>query len=55
MRFKQIRMGEFKTFKLSSDLPLYIHADGEIYTSFGSNLHKASFEILPQALKVVKG
>jgi diacylglycerol kinase family enzyme len=55
MRFKQIRMGEFKTFKLSSNLPLYIHADGEIYTSFGSNLHKANFEILPQALRVVRG
>ena len=55
MRFKQIRMGEFKTFTITSDLPLYIHADGEIFTSFGSNLHQASFEILPQALKVVRG
>jgi YegS/Rv2252/BmrU family lipid kinase len=55
MRFKQVRMGEFKTMKISSDLPLYIHADGEIYTSFGSNLRGASFEILPQALRVVKG
>jgi diacylglycerol kinase (ATP) len=55
MRFKQIQMGEFKTFTLSSDLPLYIHADGEVYTSFGSNLHKINFEVLPQALKVVKG
>jgi YegS/Rv2252/BmrU family lipid kinase len=55
MRFKQVRMGEFKTFSLTSDLPLYIHADGEIFTSFGSNLHKANFEILPQALKVVRG
>jgi diacylglycerol kinase family enzyme len=48
-------MGKFKTFSITSDLPLYIHADGEIFTSFGSNLHKADFEILPQALKVVKG
>jgi YegS/Rv2252/BmrU family lipid kinase len=55
MHFKQIRMGEFKTFAITSDLPLYIHVDGEIYTSFGSNLHKVNFEILPQALKVVKG
>jgi len=55
MRFKQVQMGEFKTLKLTSDLPLYIHADGEIYTSFGSNLHKVSFEVLPQALRVVKG
>jgi diacylglycerol kinase (ATP) len=55
MRFKQVRMGEFKKMKLTSDRPLYIHADGEIFTSFGSNLRKVSFEILPQALKVVKG
>ena len=55
MRFKQIRMGEFKKFTLSSDLPLYIHADGEIFTSFGSNLRKASVEIMPKALRVVVG
>ena len=55
MRFKQVRMGEFKKFTLTSDLPLYIHADGEIFTSFGSNLRKVDFEIMPQALKVVRG
>ena len=55
MHFKQVRMGEFKTMKISSDLPLYIHADGEIYTSFGSNLRNANFEIVPGALKVVRG
>lgn len=54
-RFKQIRMGEFKKLTLASDLPLYIHADGEIFTSFGSNLKKINFEVLPQALRVVKG
>ncbi|HNH27201.1 MAG TPA: diacylglycerol kinase family lipid kinase [Anaerolineales bacterium] len=55
MRFKQIQMGEFKKFSLTSDSPLYIHADGEIFTSFGSNLKKVAFEILPHALKVVHG
>jgi diacylglycerol kinase (ATP) len=55
MRFKQVRMGEFKKLTLTSDLPLYIHADGEVFTSFGSNLKKVSFEILPHALKVVHG
>src|SRR5690606_4428801 len=55
MRFKQIRMGLFKRLTLTSDLPLYIHADGEIFTSFGSNLKKVSFEIIPLALKVVHG
>ncbi len=55
MNFKPVRMGEFKTMKISSNLPLYIHADGEIYTSFGSNLRKASFEVIPGAIRVVKG
>ena len=55
MRFKQICMGEFKKCSITSDRPLYIHADGEIFTSFGSNLRKVNFEILPQALKVVRG
>ena len=55
MRFKQIRMGECKKFNLTSDRPLYIHADGEIFTSFGSNLRRVSFEILPKALQVVRG
>ena len=52
---KQIRMGTCKSFSMISDLPLYIHADGEIITSFGSNLHKIGIEVLPNALKVVKG
>ncbi len=54
-RFKQIRMGSFQKMALTSDRPLYIHADGEIFTSFGSNLKKATFEVLPQVLKVVRG
>jgi diacylglycerol kinase (ATP) len=52
---KQIRMGACKKLSMTSDRPLYIHADGEIFTSFGSNLHKVAFEILPDALKVVCG
>jgi YegS/Rv2252/BmrU family lipid kinase len=55
MRFKQVRMGAFKRLTLTSDLPLYIHADGEIFTSFGSNLKKITVETLPKALRVVKG
>ena len=55
MRFKQVRMGEFTRLELTSDRPLYIHADGEIFTSFGSNLRKLSFEVLPRALRVVRG
>lgn len=52
---KHVRMNACKKFSIASDLPLYIHADGEIITSFGSNLHNVNFEVLPGALKVVKG
>ena len=54
-RFDIIKIGTCKKFSLTSELPLYIHADGEIYTSFGSNLRKVDFEILPAALQVITG
>jgi diacylglycerol kinase (ATP) len=54
-RFKQVRMGTCKKFTLSADRPLYIHADGEIFTGPGTDLRKISFEVLPNALKVVRG
>ncbi|MCB9113251.1 MAG: diacylglycerol kinase family lipid kinase [Anaerolineales bacterium] len=55
MRFEQVSMGDYRKFAINSDSPLYIHADGEIFTSFGSNLKKADFEILPQALNIIHG
>jgi len=54
-RFKQVKMGTCKKFSLTADRPLYIHADGEIYSGPGSDLRKVSFEILPNALKIVRG
>lgn len=54
-RFKQVKMGTCKKFTITSDRPLYIHADGEIFTGPGTDLRKVSFEIVPNALKVVRG
>jgi len=54
-RFKQVRMGTCKKFTLTANRPLYIHADGEIFTGPGTDLRKVSFEVLPNALKVVRG
>ena len=54
-RFKEVRMGTCKKFALTADRPLYIHADGEIYSGPGTDLRKVSFEIMPNALKVVRG
>jgi diacylglycerol kinase (ATP) len=52
---RQIRMGVCKKITMTSDRPLYIHSDGEIYTSFGSNLRKLTIKVVPKALKVVMG
>ena len=53
-RFSEVELGQFKKLSLTSEHPLYIHIDGEIYTSFGSNLRGLSIEVVPDALKVVK-
>jgi diacylglycerol kinase (ATP) len=54
-RFKQVRMGTFHKMTLNSDLAMYIHADGEIYSGFSTNIHKLSIELIPEALQVVRG
>ncbi len=55
-RFKQVRMGACKKFTLTSDRSLYIHADGEILSGPGeTDIRKVAFEVLPNALKVVRG
>lgn len=53
-RFDQVQIGHFKKINVKSDKPLYIHIDGEVYTSFGSNLCGISVEITPNALQLVK-
>jgi diacylglycerol kinase (ATP) len=54
-RFKQVQTGIFHKMTLSSDRALYIHADGEIYTGFNTDIRKLSIEVIPGALQVVKG
>jgi len=54
-RFKQVTLGSCKRLSLNADRPLHIHADGEIYTGFGSNLRTLALEVLPGALQVVRG
>ena len=54
-RFKDVKMGTCKKFSITADRPLYIHADGEIYTGPGTDLRGVTIEILPNALKVIRG
>ncbi|MBV6401263.1 MAG: putative lipid kinase YtlR [Anaerolineales bacterium] len=54
-RFKEVKMGTCKKFSIIADRPLYIHTDGEIFSGPGTDVRTVSFEILPNALKVVRG
>jgi YegS/Rv2252/BmrU family lipid kinase len=54
-RFKQVTIDKCKKFTLTADRPLYIHTDGEIFSGPGTDVRGVSFEILPNALKVVRG
>jgi diacylglycerol kinase (ATP) len=54
-RFKEVTIDRCKKFTLTADRPLYIHADGEIFSGPGTDIRQVSFEILPNALKVVRG
>jgi diacylglycerol kinase (ATP) len=54
-RFACVRTGDLTRLTLVSDKPLYIHTDGEIFTDFASNLRGIEVEMLPGALRVVRG
>lgn len=54
-RFKEVTISKCKKFTLTADRPLYIHADGEIFSGPGTDIRQVSFEIMPNALKLVRG
>lgn len=54
-KFRQVKLGTCKKMSVSGDRAMYIHADGEIYTGFGSDLRQIVIEVVPGALKVVRG
>lgn len=51
-RFPQVRLGTFRRLSLTSDRPLYIHADGEVFSGFGTRLHHLEVEVAPAAIRV---
>jgi YegS/Rv2252/BmrU family lipid kinase len=53
-RFKPVRMGTCRKMAVSSDVPLYVHADGEIYAGFGTDIRRLEVEILPGAVHFLK-
>ena len=49
----KISFGDFKTIKIKSDQPLFIHMDGEVFSGFTSNLHEISVTMHEKALRIV--
>lgn len=52
-RFSQVHLGEFQRMSIQADRPLVIHADGEIFASWGVDVHQLEVNILPGQLEVV--
>ncbi|MBT3391924.1 MAG: diacylglycerol kinase family lipid kinase [Chloroflexi bacterium] len=51
--FKQVRLETLKQAKITSDRPLNIHIDGEIFAGFGTDVRQLDFELVPGAIEVV--
>lgn len=54
-RFKQVRTGTCRKMSITSDRALFIHADGEIFTGFNTDIHNLSMQVIPNAIQVVRG
>jgi diacylglycerol kinase (ATP) len=52
-RFKDVRMGSFRELELTSERPVTVHVDGEIFAGFTSEVTGLKIKILPQALNVI--
>jgi diacylglycerol kinase family enzyme len=52
-RFKQVKLGSFHELELTSEEPVTIHTDGEIFAGFTSHVTGVKISILPGALKVI--
>ena len=52
-RFKSVRLGHFRRMKLTSESPIPIHTDGEMFAGLTSQVREIEVEILPGALQVI--
>ena len=52
-RFRQVRMGQFRTMQVQTDRPVVVHIDGEIFSGFGMRTDHLAVELLPGALEVM--
>jgi YegS/Rv2252/BmrU family lipid kinase len=51
--FRSVHMGDFCRMQIEANRPLYIHTDGEIFSSWGVDVRSLEVKILPGELEVV--
>jgi diacylglycerol kinase (ATP) len=52
-RFKQVKMGKFRELHLTSERPVMIHLDGEVFAGFHSDVTEIRLKILPGELTLI--
>lgn len=50
---KLVHSGRFGKMVITSQQPLYMHTDGELFAGFSHNVHQIKVEIIPEALEVM--
>jgi diacylglycerol kinase family enzyme len=48
-----VRINKFQELIITSDRPLVVHTDGEIFAGFGTDVRELSVKVLPSALEVL--
>ncbi len=48
-----VRMGKFRRLEITSDRPLFIHTDGEIFAGLGSSIDHLALEIVSGEMEIV--
>ena len=52
-KFDDVYMGRAKKMTITSESPMFLHTDGEVFAGFENNIHKLILEIHPQAIEVL--
>lgn len=52
-RFRQVRLGQCRRMRLTSEAPVTVHTDGEIFAGFTSGVTELSIEVAPGSLQIL--
>jgi diacylglycerol kinase (ATP) len=51
-KFKQVRLGKFRSLHMQSVKPITIHADGEVICGFDTDVRDVQIEVIPGAIEI---